>query len=444
MLISASALLLLVLFLVPFLVREPEDPMSPIRIVALRHIVTIVPYLLIIAWDTSVIHPAVFIWIARDVTGAVLYYCAVQALAFAALLAGYYAGRATTTPTAVRLRDFRISSRWTAVAIAITAGAGFAAFAVKLRLAGGMEYVLDNLADRTKLQEGLGYLSTIAHVLIALAFLLAVYRLRFSRSLAAWAVVALLFVAAAGALSLFGGRKDSVYLVLMAVIVWHYCVRRFERVPVVLGAWLGAGIALYAMAVLLLRQRGAVAEYLYRPAQFLPDVWERLGHFFVNISYVENYLFVLAYFSPAKLWYGASYRDLLTAPIPRGMYEAKPPVDEGGYLATLADGGQAFPPTPWSQLVGYSWPAETLGAAYMNFWVPGVLVLGFALGWIYSWCGRLMKSSGYSFLSVYIGGYLVLNFHFSNLRIVQIATIVPTVLAALWLIGRLPVALARR
>jgi oligosaccharide repeat unit polymerase len=444
MLICAAAVLLLVLFLVPFMVREPGDALSPMRIVALRHAVTVVPYLFIVAFDASVIHPSVFIWIAHDITGAVLYYCAVQALAFAALLGGYYASASIDAPTFVRLGGFGASQRRVTFAIAITALAGFALFVLKLKLAGGVEFVLENLADRTKLQEGLGYLSTIAHVLIGLAFLLAVYRLRFSRSAAAWAAAVLLFFAAAAALSLFGGRKDSVYLILMGVIVWHYCVKRFERVPVALGALLGSAIATYAIAVLLVRQRGAFARYVSRPEELLADVYEKLAFFFVNISYVENYLFVLAYFTPSKLWHGASYRDLLTAPIPRGMYEAKPPVDEGGYLATLADGGYAFPPTPWSQLIGYSWPAETLGAAYMNFWLPGVIVLCFALGALYRWCGRLMKSSGYSFVSVYVAGYVILNFHFSNLRMVQVATVVPTVLAALWLIGRLPVSLARK
>lgn len=442
--VTGAALLLLAVFLIPFIVRERADPLSPIRIVALRHAVTIVPYLLIVAWDRSVMHPTVFGWIAGDFTGALLYYCAIQALAFLAILAGYYAGRSLEGPTWLRLSDFRTSPRWTSVAIAVAALAGFALFALKLRLAGGTAYVLDNLADRTKLQEGLGYLSTVAHVLIGLAFLLAVYSLRSSRTPLKWAAVALLFVAAVGALSLFGGRKDSVYLILMGVIVWHYCVKRFTAVPVKLGAWLAAGIGVYAMAVLLLRQRAAFAAYADRPAELAADIAERFSTFFVNISYVETYLFVLAYFHPGRLWHGASYRDLLTAPVPRGVYEAKPPVDEGGYLTTLADGSYSFPPTPWSQLSGYSWPAETLGAAYMNFWIPGVIALMFALGWVYSWCGRMMKGSGYSFLSVYVAGYVILNFQFSNLRIVQVLTVLPTVLAGLWLISWLPLRLSRK
>ncbi|MGQ7148454.1 hypothetical protein ACUOA8_59935, partial [Escherichia sp. SS-MK2] len=75
--------------------------------------------------------------------------------------------------------------------------------------------------------------------------------------------------------------------------------------------------------------------------------------------------------------------DLFKAPLPRSIYPEKPPVDDGMYIRTIAEGYNVTPSRPVQELYASSWPPETLGSMYANFWIPGVVFGMYILGIIY-------------------------------------------------------------
>ncbi|MGQ7112601.1 hypothetical protein ACUOFC_34980, partial [Escherichia sp. TWPC-MK] len=65
-----------------------------------------------------------------------------------------------------------------------------------------------------------------------------------------------------------------------------------------------------------------------------------------------------------NVWLGKSYLDLFKAPLPRSIYPEKPPVDDGMYIRTIAEGYNVTPSRPVQELYASSWPPETLGSMY--------------------------------------------------------------------------------
>ena len=99
----------------------------------------------------------------------------------------------------------------------------------------------------------------------------------------------------------------------------------------------------------------------------------------------------------------------------------KPPVDDGMYLYSIANGRDGLlPPMPVHELDGSSWPLETVGAMYANFGSLGVLIgmwlVGIIIGSVYN---KMIKTN-YSFLFVIFYTLMLFTFELSSLRIVQL------------------------
>src|SRR5690606_40495909 len=97
------------------------------------------------------------------------------------------------------------------------------------------------------------------------------------------------------------------------------------------------------------RVPGSIEKYAAAPGELLVDVsntFER--HVIARFGRVERDIVVLKYFKDNELWYGASYSSLITAPLPRNIYEEKPPVDTGRYLLAMSKGEIIYPPIPVS------------------------------------------------------------------------------------------------
>src|SRR5690606_25066159 len=99
----------------------------------------------------------------------------------------------------------------------------------------------------------------------------------------------------------------------------------------------------------------------------------------------------------------------------------KPPVDDGVYVASLANGVPITPGDDAGDLYNSSWPPETLGATYMNFWIPGVILGMYCLGGVYRAAYQYLQRSHCSLYAIVMYCHVMLGFHFSNLRIVQLA-----------------------
>lgn len=422
--IFATAFVLACLFALPLLGGRGKpraaarDLLAPARVAAVFHLVTVVPYLLLIGIDETVVKPMVRQSPSiPDLERAVVWYGVVQAAGFVALLAGtrYRPAERLAERLPVIATTFRPGRYRAAIFAALAvAGVGFAIFLTQV---GGLSYLVLNLERRTALTAGSGYLLALLN-LLSFAIAILIYSMRVRRSLPKWLFTGALIVAAAAVFSSLGGRKSTILIFVSVLFVWHYGVRPLRRI-----GWrqlvLPLGLIPYFILMPVLRSPGGVAYFAQHPSELLDEIDRNLTVAITDLSYVDTYLFVTSYFGPDNVWRGATYLDLLKAPVPSSVDAAKPPMDDGVYVRTLAEGLRAEPGMAFSDLFYSSWPPETLGATYMNFWLPGVVVGMFVLGALYRLSYAYMRQSRYTLYSILIYAHFVVSFHLSNLRIMQ-------------------------
>lgn len=154
-----------------------------------------------------------------------------------------------------------------------------------------------------------------------------------------------------------------------------------------------------------------------------------------DLSYIYTYVGIVNYFNSENFYYGSSFIDLLYAYVPRRYMLDKPPVDEGMYVATLFRTGKLVDhPARLDDLYIASWPPETLGNAYMNFGILGVVLFAFILGNVYRWFYmKLQTSTKHKLYFLIMYPFVIFAFQISNLRIVSFLTMTVTFFCILFL-----------
>lgn len=221
-----------------------------------------------------------------------------------------------------------------------------------------------------------------------------------------------------------GGRKALLMLVAESIVIYHFVVKKI-RIKKILRPKYIIGILfvyLFFTTYSKFRQEGAYMQFINSPVAFYTEnVDGGLVRAIAGESYVPFYVAIINYFETHQKWYGASFEGLFTAFIPSSFYSDKPPVDDGMYLYSIANGRDGlFPPMPAHELDGSSWPLETVGAMYANFGSLGVLIgmwlVGISIGSVYN---KMIKTN-YSFLFVIFYTLMLFTFELSSLRIVQL------------------------
>jgi len=214
-------------------------------------------------------------------------------------------------------------------------------------------------------------------------------------------------------------------------------VRPFRRLVTVRTALLGAVLMVFMLVMPLFRLGASHERYSARPELVVADAVRNLRNLAPQFSTADRGMVIVAYFRPDRLWWGASYLDLLAAPIPRTLLPDKPPVDEGVYLSAIAMGHEVRPSMPARMLPISSQPMGTW-ATYMNFGVVGFLAAMFLSGAVVGAAYRYMQRCGYTPFGVYLYGFVVMNgLSFSNLGLVSFVITVGFACAVFWvLFGR--------
>ncbi len=440
--ILLAALALLLVQLLPFTVFRRQvqasgDLLHPLRLVSILGIVSTIPFLLAVAMDPETIsrptrtHPDL-----PDLTGGILWYCLLQGLGFLCLLAGYL--------TPKRLDRFRLpdlsrtaSSKavWSLAAIALLIG--FGSYAYILVQVGGLGVLMAKMQQRSELLAGNNY-AVFGLNLVSVGVCAALLTNRFGVTRSRIAIALALFALAFVMFGTLGGRLSSIRLTLLLLLTWHYGVRRFVRMPRALTfGVLGIMVPFFLVMPLFRNPQGA-ALYIENPNRLLPDLQKQFTNIAKQTSYVETYVLVTNHFNASNVWLGGSYADLLYGPIPSSMLDGhKPPLDDGVYVRTLYDGDlRVHPGMDPGDLDKSSMPPETLGAMYMNFWIPGVVVGMFLLGACYRYVYEAMMRNGRSLYTILLYGQALVMLQFSNLRIVQCLTTFVVLTGVFWLVER--------
>lgn len=423
MVIFMVALILMIIFLTPIIFSlkydlKKGDLLKPSRIVAALHLVSIVPYLFLVSFNNELISPLVRNHKSMgnlDIT--IAYYGLIQALCFISILLGLNSNAAKKIPKFFPYIGVKYTRRQLRLSFIMAGLIGGGAFFLFLSKIGGLNYLLNNLEYRTFIIAGNNYLTSLFSCLnIALAIL--IYSLKEKKTYTKLLFIIILCVASILIFSSMGGRSSTIYLMFLILLVVHYGVKRIRKIPrkAIFIAFL---MIIYFIAIPIIRTPGAFEYYSKNINQLEKDIRENYEIIFTQTSYVDHYLLILNYFDIDKLWLGASYVDLLKAPIPSSLISNKPPVDDGVYLRTIAEGMDVRPSLPYKDLYKSSWPPETLGIMYMNFWIPGVIIGAYLLGVIYKTFYNYMVNSKYNIFSILIYSNILFSFHLSNLRIVQ-------------------------
>lgn len=433
--------MLATLLTLPFLVgqgnvfSESFDPFTPARLAAGLNLIFTVPYLLVASADPTII------------SGLVRYHRSVDSLdlaiarfglTFAIGFAAQWIGTSAKWPEA--LAGVLPRPQWdetpVRIGVALTFGVavGGGAILYLVYIVGGLDVLMANLGRRIELVAGLGVIVYMRYFLM-LGAMLAVYALRYNRSSVRIIIALVTVTMALMVLSLFGGRTHAVQLIILVMLTWHYAVapmRHFGR-NLVLSA---AIITPYVIAIPIIRSSAG------EPAQLLSTIRnaQAAGRAFVQEvgKGTDTYILVVNHFDRSNAWLGKSFLDLRTALVPSTSLYGKPPIDEGMYIQTIALGRHVTPPLSRHDLWPSAWPPETFGTMYANFLLPGVLLGMYLLGALQRVLYSYLRNSATSFFAVALYGFAMVTAQLSNIRLVQMGSILATttLLCALFLAPR--------
>ena len=301
---------------------------------------------------------------------------------------------------------------------------GAAAFLKIMSQVGGMYYFFTHLQYRASLTRNMDFLSWVLPF-VNYGVLFIVYSYKGTEKPLNIRIILLIVVS--GIMSGLGGRKSLLILLIEALLLYHYCVKKIDirkllKIKYVLGI-----IAIYFFFIIMskFRTEGAFEAFIQNPTAFVKQSNNGILSTIRGESYVTYYMAVIEYFKTNSLWLGKSFLGLITAIIPSSLFPGKPPVDDGTYLYSICQGRtDIIPPMSFSELNGSSLPLETFGSMYANWGLFGLIFGMILLGGIYGYAYRKMKNSSYSLFSVVIYTQIIFTFQLSTLRIFQLFELV--------------------
>jgi oligosaccharide repeat unit polymerase len=408
------ALLILLLVFIHFLPwlnsRRDGIGKNPAKLISVISGIMSIPYLCVIAWDgeqsavKSILKSGDF---EHLLTIFIVYYC----IGMLCLFAGIRLGARINLPILnvfyshkpVGTRFYRRFSHFFFVVVLLLS-------ALKMQQVGGLVGFWADIGMRAQNLSGTGSLD----VFILPSSYLAIFFVLYARSIDGrpsryW--IGFVIVAMFVALSLFGGRKNSMMLVIFSLLAASVFNLRFKLISLkALIAYALLGI--FFVAILMFRlgnQSGSASG----PFDLLDAIQ--------NTSYVDTYLFIIDHFSDRPFWYGAGFGDLPIRLLGSGDPSLLPPIDDGVYIRSLVEGWSVKPPMPFNELYPSSWPPETFGSGYINFGFMGVVFFFFLKGLISGVLFRWARARAFAPIPLFLMIYFCVNFHLSNLRLVQTA-----------------------
>ncbi|XCA84087.1 O-antigen polymerase [Exiguobacterium mexicanum] len=425
--LAMCTLVLLIAFLAPLIAARVKfkDNFHPIVLASFLNLISIVPYLFLLTIGKIQLSEKVTShYTFTTVEESIFKFTMVYLIGYCSLLAGMMiVSFNKKEKTNIEFLDFKKNNIRIQFFIPMIIIATLGAYLHFLNKIGGLNYLLNNLELRAQMTSGNGYILS-AMPLMTLSILLLIYTYwknsgLFIRMLLSFLVIMNVLIETS-----LGGRKSTLFIIIFILLISNYSIKkvRFLSPKVVLSIFVGS---VYFVTVPILRSSGGFFENISNLGQSMSS---SLTNLFLGLSYIDHYVLILNNFNLSNFWLGKSFLDMFFAPIPSFIFPNKPPIDDGMYIRSIAEGWEVTPNSSRLDLFQSSWPPETFGVMYLNFGIVGIILGFFLLGYIYQKMYNAMLSSNYSFFSIYLYGFVVLNFEFSNLRIVQLLTILSVIL----------------
>lgn len=398
----------------------------PFSIILLFSFVKTVPYSLLSFYFPSVVRDDVLVYITTDNLPLVIVLFNFMYGAFI-LLAGFSYGFFGGGRAEVKLFD-SVSDFFSKISIGYINLFVFVCFSIlffylKMQAIGGLgNSVFGGDLDRGTVTVGIGYVLGLADITLALCCVFSLVKYKKSESAVDLVLFLFVLVFCVFSFSLLGGRKALLQHLIVLSGFWVFLGGRI-KVFSIQSALIGLFGALYFMIVLELRLTDVEKGLLFQFSDF--GHFEPLVKFFVNFSYNEIYYFIIYHFNEARVFWGAIYLDLLSAPLPAAWFPDKAPIDEGVYIKALMVGVDVVPGMAATEFRGLgSMPPETFGNAIMNFGLFSIFLFGPIYGFLVAKLLDLLnKWRLFGLFSVYFLYQFIINIQLSNLRVVGLLTV---------------------
>ncbi|WP_282069431.1 O-antigen polymerase [Olleya namhaensis] len=415
------AFFFLILYGVSNRLSKKNDPFSPVKLISFLYLIRNVPYIFFSAIDNDFFNWRVseyfnkFAHIALE--DAFFKYSVIQTVAFVLLLIGL---NFVKTPKAnFSKARLRLNYHGLKYAVNFCFIIGLVGFAVFLLNVGGLSFLLNNLSNRVELQSGqyalqlrplMGIATVFSIVLIRLGGFKKKDKIRFYFFLT---ISVLVFSAT-------GGRKDSLYLIIMSFAAYTYYVNKitFKSVGKLKLLLVGSFVFIYVFVIPLVRSEDGFKKILEGEVSVVDSLG--IPDFFSSISYTYIDVFTTNHFSYDNTWNFSTLKTIPSNFLDRKEAYLRPPMDEGTYFVTSIDrGGNYKPLMPRHRLREFSFPIENMGFAYANALLLGVVIFFFLQGVILSFCYKQFVVSHMNPFWFYIYLYSAFNFNFSSLRLMN-------------------------
>lgn len=268
---------------------------------------------------------------------------------------------------------------------------------------GGLAYLLTNIDSKSAIIAGTGYYQALYYTggFLSIGFLIMYYstkgELTFYNKTYFIIIVFLIFLILAS----IGSRKTPILFILFVLLMWNYHINKikfftFKNIILII-----VGL-IYFSAMPLFRTVGAYEYYTNNLDILFMKSIDNIFGFFERFSELERSLMIYSLFDSSNYWLGASFKDLIYAPIPRSLYPDKPPIDEGVYLYNIARGNIVEPTTSLLKMTAVGWPPNTITNMYINFGYLGVPIGGIIFGYFLKYFYNLALTLNYSPISIYL------------------------------------------
>lgn len=154
------------------------------------------------------------------------------------------------------------------------------------------------------------------------------------------------------------------------------------------------------------------------PFAMISESVKNSGRIFEEYSYTSRDAFVYTHYNTDNFYYGRSFLNFFTAPLPSSLFPWKPPVDDGVYLANYVGGYYISPPSN-QYPINNSFPFSSQGSMYANFGILGIIYGSILISLLYAYIYRVLKESDYDIFMIFIYQIVIYKFAFSSKNITQ-------------------------
>ncbi len=404
---------------------EPLDPFSPMvfwGLYSLSHALRVAQIAFLDDWNTNW-----FFQGQHTVAPLLVEALALLILGRIALTAGFFApwgariGRSLASPPAIS------TSILSPLLVPVLGLLGLASYVYLLSLGGGLESYLDNLGRKREVLTG-NFTFVLGSSLLPLAFhLLLVWSIGRRHR---WGMI----VSAAGiafsfcVIATIGTRTSAIYVLLTAVIIVHYTVRRIPTWSIVaLGLLLFQFVQVFGEA----RMNTARGRDFILAEQGIDNPFVTLSLFVSEWGAIDRFLvFIDGVPEEIEFQYFTTYTRFFTVFVPRALWEDKPGLTEANvYSSLFVSGVQNYATLPAGVTADYYLQAGVFGVVIL--WLLTGVVMRAAHAFV---AGRPGHAPGnaerawlYAITLLTIGEGLV------NVALVAFATQLASAFVVLWI-----------